>query len=183
MGRQTIHRGLRQLKIAAWNAANSYGTAYLIRGARSMAVEIVVETDELRGDDVVLDRYTKIVSANVNVEQATVDLAAYDMMTGSSLVSNGDYEDVVISESEEVPYLALAGRVVGSGGVGDLHIFIPKAKLAGNIALQAQQDTFILPAATFQGVSEGAVNGIYRLRNFASATALEIPLRTTVGGL
>jgi hypothetical protein len=66
--------------------------------------------------------------------------------------------------------------------VGDLHIFIAKAKLAGNVALQAQQDTFILPGATFQGVHEGAVNGIYRLRNFRTPTALAIPLRTAVGG-
>jgi hypothetical protein len=148
-----------------------------------MAVEIVVETDELRGDDVVLDRYTKIVSANVNVEMATVDLAAYDTLTGATLTSTADYEDLMISESDEVPYVALAGRIVGSGGIGDLHIFIAKAKLAGNVALQAQQDTFILPGAQFQGVHEGSVNGIYRLRNFATPTLLDIPLRTTVGGL
>jgi hypothetical protein len=148
-----------------------------------MAVEIVVETDELRGDDVVLDRYTKIISATVNLEMATVDLAAYDMLTGATLTSTADYEDLMIGEADEVPYVALAGRIVGSGGVGDLHIFIAKAKLAGNVALQAQQDTFILPAAQFQGVHEGTVNGIYRLRNFASATLLDIPLRTTVGGL
>src|SRR5688572_29750209 len=106
---QTIHRGLRQMKIASWVAANSYGTEYLIRGARSMSVEIVVETDELRGDDVVLDRYTKIVSANVQVEMATVDLSAYDMMTGATLVSNADYEDLMIAEQDEVPYIAVAG--------------------------------------------------------------------------
>jgi hypothetical protein len=147
-----------------------------------MAVEIVVETDELRGDDVVLDRYTKIVSANVNVEMATVDLEAYDMLTGATLTSTAAYEDLMIAETDEVPYIALAGRIVGSGGVGDLHIFIAKSKLAGNVALQAQQDTFILPGAQFQGVHEGSVNGIYRLRNFASATALAIPLRTAVGG-
>lgn len=180
---QTIHRGLRQLKFASWTAANSYGTAYLVRGARSMSVDIVVETDELRGDDVVLDRYTKIVSADVNVEMATVDLSAYDLLTGATLVSNADYEDLMIGESDEVPYVAMAGRIVGSGGIGDLHIFIPKAKLSGNIALNAQQDTFILPGAQFQGVHEGAANGIYRLRNFRTPTALEIPLRTTVGGL
>lgn len=180
---QTIHRGVRQMKIGAWVAENSYGTAYLIRGVRAASLELVVESDELRGDDVVLDRYTKIVSANVKVEQATVDLTAYDMMTGSTLVSNADYEDVKISESEEVPYIAVAVRVVGSGGVGDLHMFFPKTKLSGNLALNAQLDTFILPGAQFQAVSEGTINGIYRLRNFRTPTALEIPLRTSVGGL
>lgn len=180
---KTVHRGLRQMLIAGWTAENSYGASYLIRGARNMSVTLVVETDELRGDDVVIDRYSKIVAADVNVEQATVDLTAYDMLTGGTLVSNADYEDFMIDEDDETPYIAIAGRIVGSGGVGDLHIFLPKCKMSGNLALNAQLDTFILPGAQFQAVHEGPINGIYRLRNFRTPTALAIPLRTAVGGL
>jgi hypothetical protein len=40
----------------------------------------------------------------------------------------------------------------------------------------------MLPGATFQGVNEGATNGMLRLRKFDAVTALEIPLRTTTGG-
>lgn len=183
MGTRTFHRGIRDLKIATWTAENSYGTAYDILGARNMSVTWVVETDELRGDDVVLDRFTKLVSVTVNVEQASVDLEAADMLLGGTLVSNASYEDLSIAESDEVPYIAIAGRVVGSGGTNDLHIFIPKCKLAGNLTLAAQLDTYMIPQAEFQGVHEGAVNGMMRLRKFATATALEIPLRTSTGGL
>ncbi len=183
MGTKTFHRGLRDLKIAAWNDENDYGTAYDIHGARNMNVEWVVETDELRGDDVVLDRYTKLVSVTVNIEQAAVDLEVVDMLMGGTLVSGADYEDLFVAEDDEVPYVALAGRIVGSGGSSDLHVFVPKAKLAGNLRLQAQVDTYMLPSAEFQGVNEGTVNGMLRLRKFTALTGVEIPLRTETGGL
>ncbi len=182
MALQTYHRGIRDMRIAAWTAENSYGTAYDILGARNMSVTWVVESDELRGDDVVLDRYTKLVSVTVNIEQASVDLEAVDMLLGGTLVSNASYEDLIINEDDEVPYVAIAGRVVGSGGLADLHIFVPKAKLSGNLELAAQLDTYMIPGAEFQGVNEGATNGMLRLRKFTAATALEIPLRTTTGG-
>lgn len=171
------------MKIAAWNAENDYGTAYDLLGARNMSVEWVVETDELRGDDVVLDRYTKPVSVTVRIEQASVDLEAVDMLMGGTLVSGAAYEDFFVGEDDEVPYVAVAGRVVGSGGSNDLHIFVPKCKLAGNLQLQAQVDTYMLPGAEFQGVNEGTINGMFRLRKFTALTALEIPLRTSTGGL
>jgi len=102
---------------------------------------------------------------------------------GGTLVSGADYEDLFVAEDDEVPYVALAGRIVGSGGSSDLHVFVPKAKLAGNLRLQAQVDTYMLPSAEFQGVNEGTVNGMLRLRKFTALTGVEIPLRTETGGL
>jgi hypothetical protein len=86
-----------------------------------------VESDELRGDDVVLDRYTKLVSANVTIQNAAVDLMILNQWLGGTLSSNANYYDMYVGDTGEVPYIAIAGRVVGSGGKGDLHFFIPKA--------------------------------------------------------
>jgi hypothetical protein len=183
MAIQSYHRGIRDIKISQWLAADSYGTAHDVLGARSASLEWVVETDELRGDDVVLDRFSKLVSVNITMEQASVDLEVVDMLLGGTLVNNAAYYDLMISESDEVPYVAIAGRIVGSGGTADLHFFAPKCKLSGNLALAAALDTYMLPGATFQGVNEGAANGMLRLRHFTALTALEIPLRTTTGGL
>lgn len=183
MATKTFHRGLRDLKIAAWNSANSYGTAYDVLGSREMTAEWVVQSDQLEGDDVVLDRYSKITSVTLRLAHASVDLDVLDLLMGGTLVSNASYEDFIIGETDEVPYVAIAGRVVGSGGGSDLHMFIPKAKLSGNLQYQAQLNQYLIPAAEFQGVHEGAANGIMRLRKFTALTALEIPLRTSTGGL
>lgn len=181
MATKTYHRGIRGMVMAPWIAENSYGTFYPVKGARNMSIEWVLETDQLIGDDVVLDRYSKVVSVTARMEQAAVDLAIVDYILGGQLVSNAQYEDFMIAESEEVPYLALAGRVVGSGGTSDLHILVPKAKVSGNLTLSATQGAYMLPTAEFQGVNEGSTNGMARLRKFFIPTAVEIPLRVTGG--
>lgn len=183
MALQTFHRGLRDLKLSQWTAENTFGTAYDVLGARQATLSWTVETEELRGDDLVLDRFTKIIAVTLTLAHAAVDLEVLDMLMGGTLVSNASYEDFKIAENDEVPYVAIAGRVVGSGGTSDLHFLVPKAKLAGNLQYQAQLDTYLIPSAEFQGVHDGDTNGMLRLRKFTAATALEIPLRTSTGGL
>jgi len=178
---QSFHRGLRDLKISSWTAAGSYGTAYDVLGAREMTVSWTVTTDQLEGDDSVLDRYTKVIAVSLRLAQAAVDLNVLDLLMGGTLVSNASYEDFVIGETDEVPYVAIAGRIVGSGGSSDLHIFVPKCKLSGNLEYQAQLNQYLIPAAEFQGVDEGGENRMMRVRKFTALTGLEIPLRTTTG--
>lgn len=173
------YRGVRDGKIALWVAENSYGTVYDIGGIRNFTIQTNLTTDELKGDDRVLDRYSRLDSVTVEWEQAEVNLFIADMMMGGQLVSNGDYEDAVVGE-DDAPYVALAGKVVASNG-HELHLFVPKAKLTTGLTMQAQLDTYMIPAATFQGVYEGTVNQMFRRRKFYVTTALEIPLRTTPG--
>jgi len=180
MGNQTIVRGLRNVKIAAWNAENDYGTAYNILGAREFSVEFVVETDELRGDDVVLDRFSKIVSVSARVEYAAVDLQALEILSGGTFTSVAGYEDLMIGAEDLTNYFAIAGKVVGSQS-RDVHMFVPKARVSGNFGYQAQLDQYLLPSLDIEGVKEGTINGFGRIRNFSLATTLAIPLSTTSG--
>lgn len=182
MAIKSFHRGVRDLKIALLTGLDTYGTFYDVLGVREFTAEWQAETDELRGDDQVLDRFTRIISVSLTISHAAVDLEVLDMLMGGTLVSNADYEDFMIGEADEVPYVGLAARVVGSGGASDLHMFIPKAKLSGNLNYAAQLDTYLIPSATFQGVHSGTQHGMMRFRKFPAATALEIPLRTTTGG-
>ena len=181
MGIKSIHRGLRDMKIASWVSENSYGPAYDIWGARDMSLTLEVESDQQEGDDVVLDRYTKIVSVTFSFEQAATDLELIDILSGGTLVSGAAYEDLVIGEDDNVPFVAMAGRVVASDAANDLHVFVPKAKISGGLQLQAQYGQYMVPSAEFQGVNEGTINGMVRFRKFTAITALEIPLRTTTG--
>lgn len=180
MGLQTYHRGVLDAKIAAWTSEASYGTAYDLKGIRNANLTWVLDSDELGGDDVILDRFTRIESATLSWEMAAVDLEAIDIISGGTFVSNASYEDLLIGkEADTVPYVAFAGRVVSSTG-HDFHFFLPKCKISGNLAMQAQYKQYMLPGAEFQAVYEGETNGILRFRKFVSATTLTIPLATAV---
>lgn len=175
----SYNRGVKGLAMATWNAENSYGALYPITGARTANLQWVVESDELRGDDVVLDRYTTLVSATLSIANAAIDLNIMDMWLGGTLVSNANYYDLKVADTDVVPYIALVGHVVGSGGLGDLHFFLPKAKLSGNLQLSAQTDSYLVPQADFQGVQEGPINGMLRLRHYNVNHPLAIPLATS----
>jgi hypothetical protein len=178
---QTFSRGVKDLKFSLWTAENTWGAAYDVLGVRGANLQWVVETDELRGDDVVLDRFTSLVSATLTINEASVDLTVFNMMLGGILTTTANYYDFYVSSALAVPYLGIAGRVSGSGG-RDTHFLLPKAALAGNLQLNAQVDSYMIPQADFQGVNEGTINGMLRLRQYLVPTALTIPLATTGGG-
>lgn len=181
MGLQTVARGIRDVKIAIWSSENSWGTAYDIYAIRNATLELEMETDTLRGDDVDIDQFSKITAAVVRLESGSIDLEAVDMFIGGMLVSNDDYEDLVVGEDDTPPYIGVAGRIVSSAGVVEQHFLVPKARLSGNLTLQAQLDTYMLPQTELRGVNEGATNKIIRFRKFTAPTGLEIPLRTDTG--
>lgn len=179
---QSYNRGVNSLKVATWLGVASYGTAYGILGARTANLSWQVETDKLRGDDIDLDVFTKATGVSLTLAQASIDLIVANMFLGGTLVSNAAYYDLKITDTDTVPYIAIAGRISGSGGIGDLQFFIPKAKLAGPLQLSAAVDSYLIPQADFNGVNEGSANGMMRLRHFFTTTAVEIPLRVAVGG-
>jgi hypothetical protein len=175
----SFYRGVRDAIIAPWLGVGSYGTAVDILGIRNFTITTNVSTDTLRGDDHDLDVHSRMDGVVVDWEQAEVNQTVFDILAGGTLVSNANYEDVLIGE-EDAPYVGLAGKMVASDG-SEMHLFVPKCKLAGNLVLQAQLDTYSIPAAQFRGVYEGVVNGIFRRRKFFVPTTLTIPLATTPG--
>lgn len=172
--------GLRDMKIAVWNAENDYGDEIDIPAAATLTVNLEVQSNQLQGDDVIVDQYAKIIAVTAQAQWGAVDFLVSEVITGATLVSNGDYEDLVIGQDDNVPYFAIAGRVVGSN-MGDFHMFLPKVKLAGNYQFQAQQNNYLLPTLDIRGVWEGEINGFIRQRKFSLPTGLEIPLRTATG--
>ncbi len=181
MGSQTYHYGLRDVKIAAWLAENSYGPAYDVKGARGLSLTVVVSSDTLRGDDTNLATFSNVDGLTVSFEAASVDLEAQSLFLGGLLTSNAEYEDLVVGGDDHViPYVAVAGSIRAADGQ-DLHVFIPKSKVTSNWTLGAQLDNWMLPATELTAVYEGAANRLYRARLFPEGTPLTIPLATTAG--
>lgn len=177
----SYYRGVRSGVITLWLDVNSYGTDLPVTGIRNFTIATNPTTDSLKGDDHTLDRYFRIDSVTVTWEQADVSFEVAEMLLGGTLVSNGEYQDHVVGE-DDAPYVAIAGKQVASDG-SEIHLFVPKAKPSGPVTLSAQIDQYSIPSVQFEGIYEGAVNQIFRRRKFFLPTAVEIPLRTTHGGL
>lgn len=180
MAIESFHYGIRDAKIATWTDVNSYGTAVDVGAIHDFGVTLELETAELDGDDVVVDRFAKVKSVMANIVYGSVNQQVLAILSGGTLVSNAQYEDVLLAQADNIPYFAIAGRVMSSGAP-DMHIFIPKCKISGNLAYKAQYGTYLVPSLDIQGVYEGTVNGFCRFRKFTATTTLTIPLATTTG--
>jgi hypothetical protein len=181
MATETYHYGIRDVKIARWLAEDSYGPEIDVDAAREFTVTIVTQSDQLEGDDVIKDTYSKPTSATATVSNGSVNHEVLAVVSGGTYVYNDDYEDVKIGEDDNSPYFALAGRIVGSNAA-DEHILLPKCKASGQgISYEARLNSYLIPSLQVTAVSEGEINGIARFRKFSEVTPLSIPLATAAG--
>ena len=167
--------GLRDLKIAPWTSENSYGTTLDIDAAQAFTVTLITQTAVLEGDDIEKDSFAKIKSVEATMRNGDVSLDVLDLLTGGTLYAGVGYDDVLISADDNIGYFGVVGKVVGTQA-GCTMIFIPKAKIFGNINYQAQGNSYLIPEVQIKGVNEGAINGMVRIRHYDVDTAVTIPL-------
>ena len=169
--------GLRDLWIAPWLAENSYGTKARIFAAKAFTVNMIVQAAELEGDDVVVDTFAKVKSVEAQMRHGSLDLPALEVMTGGTFYEGTGYDDIAVGqdETEIAPYFSICGRVMGTAS-GDTHLWIPKAKINGNISYQAQENNYLVPEVQIKGVFEGTINGMLRIRHHDTITSVDIPI-------
>src|SRR5688572_549489 len=132
--------GLRDLKIAPYVSSNVWGTLLDIDAAQSFTVTLVTQTAILEGDDVDKDVYAKIKSVEANMRNGDVSLDVLDLITGGTLYEGVGYDDVKIGQDDTLGYFGICGKVVGTNSTKVTLLFIPKAKIFGNVSYQAQQN-------------------------------------------
>lgn len=169
--------GLRDVKIAPWTAENSYGTAVDVDAVQALTVTFVTQTAVLEGDDIDKDTFAKIKSIEATLRNGDVSLEVLDILTGGTLYEGVGYDDMKIHQDDTIGYFAIVGRVVGTSS-GATMLFIPKAKIFGNLSYQAQQNNYLIPEATIKGVHEGDINGMARIRHYDVDRQVAIPLPT-----
>jgi hypothetical protein len=178
MADEKIYRyGLRDLWIAEWLDENSYGTAFRVFAAKSFTVSLVVQAAMLEGDDIEVDTFAKVKSVEAQLRHGSLSLAALEALTGGTLYEYAGYRDMAIGQDEDeiAPYFSVAGRVMGTAA-GDTHLWIPKAKINGNLSYQAQENNYLVPEVNIKGVREGDINGMLRIRHHTTQTSISIPI-------
>jgi hypothetical protein len=168
--------GLRDVKIASWISEGVYGTAVDFGAAQSFQVTIESEEGELPGDDVIVDTHSTGKSASVQVKNGDVSLSAYNILSGESVVSSVPGQQSVVFGQSSRPYFAICGKIMGTGGGGDTHVFVPKCKLKGALPLpKMEYGTYAIRELTAEGVYEGTAHGMAKVVSHTVAADIAIP--------
>lgn len=124
--------GINDIKVSKITADDAtsltYDTSVDIPGATTLKLSAKFVEKELRGDEVILDRYTKIDSIDVQFDHAKVSLDALEVLLGGATVNGTTNQTYTMSGSDLPNYFKLEGQSVYSDA-GDVHIVLYKVKV------------------------------------------------------
>jgi hypothetical protein len=141
-------------------AAISYGDRINVPGIQEVSIKPEFENDELKGDGVTLDTYSKILKVTGSVKHAQLSLQLLAAITGGAYADSGasgtEKRKFVWSSADNPAYFELDAQSTyqgGSyaGGVGDCHFIIPKAKIT-SFEVSMTNDAYATVSFDFDGV-------------------------------
>jgi len=166
--------GVDDLKVATWNSAENYGTATDVDAVSLMSVTLNTVSGILEGDDMIKDAHAKIISATVRVRLAFSSLTVYSILTGTDVTDSATVDRLPF-DTENLPYFALAGRMLPTEGSGDIHFFLPKVKLMEGFEIAAEYGRYATPELSMTAVREGTTYKLFNIYEHATAQAVTIP--------
>lgn len=120
-------------KITADDATNlTYDTSVDVPGATTLKLGAKFVEKELRGDEVILDRYTKIDSIDFSFDHSKFSLDALGVLLGGNVAAAGttpaQTQTYTMSGSDLPNYFKLEGQSVYTDS-GDVHVVLYKCKI------------------------------------------------------
>lgn len=165
--------GLKDVKIAVWTSTGVYGSAVDVPSVQMLSTNIETISAELEGDDQITDAHSKRRSGEITLRMGAITLDVWEVITGETAESGAGKETLTI-DADNYPYIGVCGVADATQGSGDMHMFIPKCKVMGNIALKLEFGQYSIPELTLKAVSDGAY-GICQLIPHSSQTAVALP--------
>lgn len=169
---------ITDLKVIAYSGGTLGSTLVDLPGIRSCQITVGNEAVELRGDNRVLSVVDQGNTLEWQFEAGGMDLEALEVILGGTAADTGvspaEIRTLQIDGDDPRPYFGFVGVAPADDGVGDLHIFVPKAKATGNFEVTAQDQEFATPTISGRGVHHGT-HGLLKLVQHETATSAAIP--------
>lgn len=171
--------GLNDVKVAAYTATNSYGTAADVYSVQALNTTLRMVQAELTGDDKITAIASRPIAGQAVLRLGGISLAALEIMTGnsatSSIASPNNVKNFRISGAEDLPYFGLIGKALGADSSGQVEVWLPKCKIMSDINLiQLEYGTFSINEITVMLVPDDTY-GLINIIECEATRALAIP--------
>lgn len=167
--------GCNDVKIAAWTASDTWGTAVDLVAAEFFNVQMRMENGELLGDDILVAVHAKIIAVEFRVKFAFRDEDVIPILTGVSATSTNANHRKFQFGNENMPWFGIAGAALHDGDAGDTQFFIPKAKLVNGFEFSMQMGQYDTPELSGIGVVDtGGSHDAFAIWQNNTATTLTI---------
>lgn len=130
-------------------AALTYASAVDVPGIKSLKMSPKFVDKELRGDDAVLDLYSKLEMIEWSFESAKISLDVLPILIGGSVAANGvtpnQSQVYSVLATDSAPYFKLEGKADYTDA-GDAHVVLYKCK-ANKVDYELKDDYAIVSAS------------------------------------
>lgn len=136
--------GIKDLKVATWVGDGTWGTAADVPSVSRLSVTLQTQSGELTGDDEITAVHSKIIGGQFQMTYGSFSMNAMDVITGEASTSSGGDRAQAFG-NKNFPYFGICAQVEAVEGVGDMWIFIPKAKIQEGFTAMFQYNQFTIP--------------------------------------
>lgn len=166
--------GLEDVKVAAWNSAENWGSAYDLNGAHMMQVELQTVNGILEGDDEIKDAHAKVISGSMQVRFAFDDLNVLGVITGQTVTDSASVNAITF-DTTDLPYFGICGKLSNTGDAGCSMLFAPKVKIMEGFRVGGQYGQYTTPELTATMIRDSAVYGVYKIFQYTADQTVTIP--------
>lgn len=172
--------GLADAKIATWNATNDYGTEVDVMSVQLLGVNMQTVSADLTGDDQITATASRAISGTMRLRFGGISIAALEVLLGitatSSIASPNNVKNLRVTGGSETPYFGLTARALSAEDGGDTLIFIPKARIMGDVTLATlEYGTFSVPEVEARIVADTTYGLINIITRQTASTTVEVP--------
>lgn len=168
--------GARDAQIAERISASSWGSLIDLNGISTVTFSEQTTSAVLTGDDEELAVHAKPLSVELQIQFAFTSLEPFEVITGRTMTSNSDYEEIILQPGINYPYFAFIGKAEFDDGTGQFELFFPMIKLMSGFSMSFQYGQWMTPQLTFKAVSNGSPWYVGSMKRWLDGTrALTIP--------
>lgn len=148
----------------------TYDTPVDVPGIRRLRVSPSFVEKELRGDEAVLDTYSKLESIEWSFENAKISLDALAILLGGEVTGDTGKQTYTLKSDDVPAYFKLVGKADYTDA-GDIHVVLYKCK-ATSVEYELQGEEYAVVTAS--GKAIGTVNNKKVKDVIINETATEI---------
>ena len=184
--------GLADVKIAQMltdpvGGIATYGPSWDVPGGQSISFTPDFLEKELRGDNKVLDQYSKVQSISGSCKHAKISLALQAIFMGGTISDSGvtpnEKRTLTVLGSDKPSYFRMEGLVDYRGGEalgGDFHIVLTKVKIV-KFQTEFQSEDYATVSFDFKGIPRDADDVLYTMEENETLTPLTAGVADTTG--
>lgn len=173
--------GVQDCKVAPWLTASTWGTLLDVIAISQFNLTSVIQSNELEGDDEIVDSGSKIIKATLTMQFAFRDLDVAAVLGGGTHASSNNDDQLTVGDGSQMPFFGIAGKVDDSDGAGNRVIFLPKCKIVSDFSYEFQYNNYATPQLTVTAISNGSPYYTYRIFRYAATTAITTFPPTAIG--